>query len=179
MRFLTTICIIVCVFSFNVVKAQVVSASDSVTIEQALIEKYHSLFGRDWSNQFVELWNSKKDTAKALGGLGNVYFVSAGKETTTVLMSFDSLGLATVKAGGYPSPTDTTPRFTATAIRWAQFMEGKFHAVVGVLSQKIQYKGPMTVAFKYGFHFDKVAPMGRRIVELLNEQQAGSVRKTK
>ncbi|MBI1803011.1 MAG: hypothetical protein HY033_07760 [Ignavibacteriae bacterium] len=159
------------IFSCSFVKAQISSTSDSISTELALIEKYHPLFGREWSKKFVEMWNSNKDTAKVLHGLGNVYFVSTGKETTTALMSFDSSGLATYKAGGYPAPKDSTPKFTATVTRWAEFMEGKYHAVAGVLSRKIEYQGPMTIAFKYGWHFDKVAPVGRKVVEILEKKK--------
>ena len=160
-------------------RAQGTSPSDSVQNEKALTRKYASLFGPAWSKMFVEKWNVDKDTAKVLGGLSKVYFISVDKETTAALMEFDSLGLVSYRSSKLPDPKDSLPRFTAKLIRWAEFMEGKFRAVAGVLTRKIEYHGPMTVAFKYGFYFDKVAPVGRHIVELLNVKKAGSAKKTK
>ena len=148
-------------------QSQATSCADSVQAENALKMKYASLFGPKWSNTFAEKWNVNRDTAKVLGGLGKVYFIAVDKETTSALMEFDSLGLVSYRSSKLPAPQDSLPKFTAKLVRWAEFMEGKFRAVAGVLTKKIEYHGPMTIAFKYGFYFDKVAPVGRRIVEAL------------
>lgn len=150
--------------------AQNTPASDSSSLAASLTGKYRSLFGKEWSKKFVEAWNSNGDTARALGGLGKVYFVSVDEETTTVLMEFDSAGRAAYRSSIAPASNDTMPRFTARLIRWAEFMEGKFGAIAGVLTKKIDYAGPYRIAFKYGFAFGKVAPVGRRVSEHLNHR---------
>jgi len=163
-------CSIILLLAFRIAHSQDAPPADSLQVEAVLAKKYAPLFGPEWSKKFAVAWNASPETAKVLRGLNKVYFIAVGKETTAALMNFDSLGLVSFLSSKIPGPTDTLPRFTATLIRWAQFMEGKFGAVTGVMTKKIEYHGPMTLAFKYGFYFDKVAPVGRRIVETLGEK---------
>ena len=158
------------VLVFVLAKSQETSPGDSIKAGNALTKKYASLFGKEWSKKFVEAWNNNPETLKVMGGLGKVYFISVDKETSATLVNFDSLGRVSFLSYAKSNPKDTIPKFTTTLVRWAEFMEGKFHAVEGVLTKKIDYKGPMTIAFKYGWHFDKVAPISRRIVEALNSK---------
>ena len=135
--------------------------ADTMDVEPKLLPMYRGLFDAPWSKKFSELWNSNPDTAKLLGGMGTVYFVSMSAETVSVLMNFDTAGRATFIRAIKSLPNDTIPAFSSTLEKWAGFMEGKFHAIAGVLAGKIKYKGPMSIAFKYGWHFDKVAPVGK------------------
>ena len=144
------------------ISAQPIPGLDTTRVDQDILGRYRGLFGATWSRNFAKLWNGNRDTAKALAGLGRVHFVSEGTETLSVLMNFDSTGQVSVIKLSHGAPTDTLPTFTTQVEKWAAFMEGKFHAVLGVLTGRIRFKGPFPVAFKYGVAFDKVAPIGRR-----------------
>jgi hypothetical protein len=157
--------------AFTLAGAQSAPVRDSSSLDPALLGNYRSLFGPKWSNNFAEAWNATGDSTRALAGLGKVYFISVAEETTAVLMEFDSAGRAFYRSSLPPPAKDTLPRFTARRVRWAEFMEGKFGAIEGVLSRKIEYAGPMAIAFKYGFPFRKVAPVGRRVSELVSKAE--------
>lgn len=150
---------------------QFTAKPDTSRLDLQLTSMYRGLFGKAWSEKFVELWNKSPDTAKVLGGIGKVHFVALGTDTVDVIMNFDSTGKATVLKVAKSFPTDTLPMFSTRLGKWAEFMEGKFGAVKGVLMGYIRYKGPMALAFKYGYHFDKVAPLGKRIIEMMNQRQ--------
>src|SRR5205809_659909 len=74
------------------VRSQSKPAADTSLVETSVVAVYDSLFGKQWSEKFAEEWNARAETAKALGKMGNVYFVSIARETTSVFMNFDSLG---------------------------------------------------------------------------------------
>lgn len=147
------------------------SRQDTSKLDPQLTSEYQELFRNEWSAKFIELWNKNPDTAKALGGIGTVHFVALGTDTVDVMMNFDSVGKATLLNVADIFPADTLPTFSTRLGKWAEFMEGKFGAVKGVLMGYIKYKGPMALAFKYGFHFDKVAPFGKRVIAMLNQQK--------
>ncbi|MBI4548571.1 MAG: SCP2 sterol-binding domain-containing protein [Ignavibacteriae bacterium] len=150
------------------------AATKSDTADQPdpkLAATYKGLFDKAWSQKFVELWNSNPDTAKVFSGMGKVHFVSIGIETIDVFMNYDSAGKATVLGVANSFPTDTLPTFSAELASWAEFMEGKFGAVKGVMTGKIKFRGNWAVAFKYGFKFDKVAPVGKRATEIVNQKK--------
>ncbi|MBI1805532.1 MAG: hypothetical protein HYR76_00610 [Ignavibacteria bacterium] len=159
------------VLGSTIAVAQSVAGKDSVHVDPEYVALYRGLYEKAWSEKFAELWNSNKDTAKVLGGMGKVYFASVSADTTCALFDFDSLGQARFLKVLKGTPPDTLPIFTSRIERWADFMEGKLNAVAGVLSGKIRYKGPMTLAFKYGFLFNKVAPVGKRTSQMIHQKQ--------
>ena len=144
------------------------SQQDSTRADSSYLASYRGLYDRAWSEKFMELWNSRKDTARVLAGMGKVRFVSLARDTISALFEFDSAGQARLLDIAKSIPADSIPAFTALLERWADFMEGKFGAIVGVVAGKIRYKGPATLAFKYGRAFDSVAPVGRRVTRIVS-----------
>ena len=110
------------------VQAQTAAKKDSVETDSAYVSMYKGLYEKAWCTKFTELWNSNKDTAKVLGGMGKVYFASVSTDTQCTLFNFDSLGQASVIKFMKGTPADTIPIFTAKLSRWADFMEGKLNA---------------------------------------------------
>ncbi len=152
----------------HIVAGQPKPATDSTQVDAGVVSMYEGLFGKQWSDKFAEEWNRSGDTAKGLGNMGKVYFVSISKETTSVMMEFDSLGKGKVLHTAKAFPSDTTvPIFSATLDRWSSFMEGKFNAITGVLTGRIKFKGSLAVGLKYGMAFNKVAPIGKRVSQRL------------
>ncbi|HTK83177.1 MAG TPA: hypothetical protein VL633_12895 [Bacteroidota bacterium] len=147
-------------------------APDTSGLSPHTIAMYNGLFEKEWSRKFVDEWNAIPDSARVLKGMGAVRFVSVGAESVSTIMSFDSTGKAWLPGSGgvFLMTADSIPTFTAKLEKWAEFMEGKFNAVAGVLTKKISYKGPFTLAIKYGFQFNKVAPVGKRIAEALHKK---------
>ena len=169
---LLTFAIFILVFSARELsRAQTPPSGDTSRFASKVLAEYKGLFGRPWCESFVKLWNATGDSAKVLGGMGKVYFVTLAAESIATLMDFDSLGKASLLSVSKDLPTDSTPTFTATLEKWIEFMEGKYKAVAGVLTGKIKYAGPLKVAFKYGVAFDKVAPVGKHASQLLHQKQ--------
>jgi putative sterol carrier protein len=144
---------------------------DSTQVEASTVNMYEGLFGKEWSEKFAEQWNGAKDTTKGLAEMGKVYFVSVGKETTSALMEFDSLGRGRLVKVSASFPEDSVPIFSSSLEKWASFMEGRFKAIPGVLTRKIIFKGSMMTGIKYGLAFDKVAPIGKRVSQWLNQRR--------
>ena len=153
------------------VLGQTTTKADTAQLDPKLLTMYQGLFDKAWSQKFAELWNINPDTAKVFGGMGKVHFVSLGTDTVDALMNFDSTGKAAVLGVAKSFPKDTLPAFSALLEKWAEFMEGKFGAVKGVMTGKIKFQGNWAVAFKYGFKFDKVAPVGKRASELISQKK--------
>lgn len=150
---------------------QLSSNGDSIATHAKYDSLYRGLYGAEWSKTFIQLWNGNKDTARVLGGMGDVYFVSTDADTVAALFHFDSAGQARLMRVSSNTPTDTIPTFTSPLFRWAEFMEGKFTAFAGVLGGKIKYKGSITLAIKYGRAFDKVAPVGKRASSMIFQRR--------
>lgn len=156
--------ILVCLTT-NLALGQSAPAKAEAGLEAAgkeLLSTYKGLFENSWSKKFAELWNKNRDTAKVLAGLGRVWFVRADTETAALLVNFDSSGRAEPLKVTNVLPKDSFPAFQAVLTNWANFMEGKFGAVGGVMTGKIKFTGNFSVALKYGQAFDKVAPVGKR-----------------
>jgi putative sterol carrier protein len=169
MKFIYVI-IVLFVVSSSFVLSQSAAKPDTSGPDPQLASAYQGLFGKAWSKSFVQLWNAIPDSERVLREMGMVRFVSFSTDTFSVVLYFDSLGRAAPPGSGWLVQADSVPTFSAQLERWAEFMEGKFNAISGVLTKKIIYKGPMTLAFKYGFQFNKVAPVGKRVAEMLKKK---------
>ena len=167
--FATIVLILVASPGTHRASGQTKPATDTTSADPKLLGMYAGMFEKAWCAKFSELWNGNSDTVKVLANMGKVNFVSIGPDTTAVLFEFDSLGRARYGNVKKSMPDDTIPTFTARLEKWADFMEGRFTSIAGVLTGKIKYKGPMTVAFKYGFAFNKVAPFGKRASRFIYE----------
>ena len=169
MKFITVLLVLV-VAGSTAMFGQSAARPDTSGPDPQLASAYQGLFGKAWSKSFVQLWNDIPDTERVLHGMGLVRFVSLSTDTASVVLYFDSLGRANSTSSGFFYQADSVPTFSAQLGRWAEFMEGKFNAVAGVLTRKIIYKGPFTLAIKYGFQFNKVAPVGKRVAEMLRKK---------
>jgi putative sterol carrier protein len=53
------------------------------------------------------------------------------------------------------------PSFRAAEREWGAFISGEYSAVAGVMAGRIEYKGKMSFALRYGASFDTVAEVAR------------------
>ena len=119
------------------------------------------LFGRKWARAMVDGWNTRPELHPNMAGAGAVAFHANEKdEIRTVILNWDSRGMMSwIKKPKNP----VTKSFTSTTKEWGRFFGGEYSAVIGVMSGKIKFKGPMSFAVQYGRKFDCMRELARSI----------------
>jgi hypothetical protein len=120
-----------------------------------------SLFSVAWADRLVAIWNINPEHHGKLAGAGAVGFRVVDPESPRkVVLYWDGDGFLR----RLDTATDkVVPCFSATDSEWRAFISGEYSAVAGVLAGRIEYKGKMSFAFKFGSSFDSVAVTARRL----------------
>ena len=113
---------------------------------------------REWWTLFVNEWNESPE-CRRLAGLGAVGFEVYDSQHGTICVEWDSNGQARL----LPQQPDGLIMFRASEQAWNAFFQSQFRAVIGVLSKKLSYEGPMARIMPYAAAFDVIPSVVRRL----------------
>lgn len=119
----------------------------------------NSLFRKNWWEKFITEWNNS-DTKSKLSNLGEIKFEFIDSDIPSIIIKWDKNGLASILRVNKNKKYNT---FKADYENWISFINGEYNAIFGLLNGKITFEGFYPKILPFGFDFDLLAVISRKI----------------
>lgn len=120
-----------------------------------------TVLSQEWMQCYRELWNSNELTRDGLKELSMVIEYRLAEDETRA-GQIEVVDGEVVRAG---APDGTKPDFvlTAKATDWKRLGDGELNAVPALVSRKVKFRGPMSVAMSHVSSFEAAMRMFGRV----------------
>jgi hypothetical protein len=120
------------------------------------VESESQILSVPWWDRTLDAWNAAPD-AHLFAGIGPVGFIIVGDDPAEVWIEWDGQG----RACRLPGPVPGAPRIRETAHHWRDYIDGRFRAMSGVFSRRIELQGDLPRILPYVRAFDRLAEVSR------------------